>query len=86
MQNHIQKEAIKRLNIIEGHLKKVKKMVEEGSYCPDVIQQSTAVQNSLRKVDEILLEGHLKDCVKSAIKSGGGEKEIQELVEAFRKR
>lgn len=86
MQDHIQKEASKRLSIIEGHLRKVIQMVEKGAYCPDVIQQSTAVQNSLRRVDEILLEGHLKDCVRKAIKSGGGEKEIQELLEAFRKR
>lgn len=86
MQNHVQAPVINRLKIIEGHLKKVRAMVEEGAYCPDVIQQSTAVQSALRKVDELLLDGHLRDCVTSAIKSGGGDKEIKELIEAFRKR
>lgn len=86
MQPTVKTSVAKRLKIIEGHLRKVMQMVEEGAYCPDVIQQSTAVQMALRKVDEILLEGHLKDCVKNAIKSGGGDKEIQELLEAFRKR
>lgn len=86
MQKNIKTVAIKRLNIIEGHLRKVREMVEEGKYCPDIIQQSTAVQSALKRVDELLLEGHLKDCVTKAIKSGGGEKEIQELLEAFRKR
>ncbi|MEK7451128.1 MAG: metal-sensitive transcriptional regulator [Patescibacteria group bacterium] len=86
MQPTVRSSVAKRLKIIEGHLRKVIKMVEDGAYCPDVIQQSTAVQSALRKVDEILLEGHLKDCVRGAIKSGGGDKEIQELLEAFRKR
>ena len=86
MQADVRQGLLQRLKIIEGHLKKVREMIEKKSYCPEVIQQSTAVQNSLRKVDEILLEGHLKDCVSKALKSGGGEKEIRELLEAFRKR
>lgn len=86
MQKDIQKQSLNRLKIIEGHLKKVRQMVEDGAYCPDIIQQSTAVQNALRKVDELLLEGHLKDCVSQAIKSGGGDKEIKELLVAFSKR
>lgn len=86
MQTNTQKQAIDRLKIIEGHLKKITKMVEEGKYCPEIIQQSTAVQSALRKVDEILLKGHLDSCFKKAIKSGGGEKEIEELLEAFKKR
>lgn len=85
MQKITQKEAIKRLKIIEGHLKKVRLMVEGEEYCLDVIQQSTAIQHALRRVDELLLDGHLRDCVTRAIKSGGGDKEIKELLEAFRK-
>lgn len=86
MQGDVQKGAIERLKIIEGHLKKVREMVEEGKYCPDIIQQSTAVQNALRKVDELLLEGHLRECVSQAIKAGRGEKEIKEVIEALKRR
>lgn len=86
MKSSIKQQAIRRLSIIEGHLKKVKKMVEKEEYCPNIIQQSSAVQSALRKVDEILLEGHLKDCVRNTIRSGGGDKEIKELLEAFSKR
>lgn len=84
--NKSKEEALKRLQIIQGHLEKVKKMVEEGRYCPEIIQQSNAVQSALRKVDEILLKEHLNACVRDAIKSNGGEKEIQELLDAFKKR
>lgn len=79
-------EALKRLKIIQGHLEKVRQMIAQGKYCPDVIQQSSAVQSALKKVDEILLKGHLDTCFKKAVKSGGGEKEIAELLEAFKAR
>ena len=86
MHNDSLKLASQRLRIIEGHLRKVCEMVEDEKHCPDIIQQSSAVQSALRKVDELLLEAHLRDCVKDAIKSGGGEKEIRELMETFKKR
>ena len=85
MQKATQKEAVKRLKIVEGHLKKVRQMVEDGEYCPNIIQQSTAIQHALRRVDELLLDAHLHDCVTRAIKSGGGDKEIKEVLAAFRK-
>ncbi len=86
MQSYTQKQAVNRLRIIEGHIRNVHEMVEKGAYCPDIIQQSTAVQKALRKVDELLLDGHIRDCVTKAIKSGGGDKEIRELIKAFSKR
>ena len=86
MNQSTQTEAIKRLTIIEGHLKKVVQMVKDGSYCPSVLQQSSAVQSALKKVDEILLKGHLDSCFKKAMKSNGGEKEIEELMDAFKAR
>lgn len=86
MQNNTKTEAIKRLKIIEGHLKRISLMVEDGQYCPKVLQQSSAVQSALKKVDEILLKGHLDTCFKNAVKSNGGEKEIEELMETFKAR
>lgn len=86
MNADIKTEALKRLKIIEGHLKKISLMVEDGAYCPSVLQQSSAVQSALRKVDEILLKGHLDSCFKNAVKSNGGEKEIEELMDAFKAR
>jgi len=79
-------EAIKRLKIIEGHLKKVREMIEEDTYCPHILTQSAAVQSALKKVDEVLLQGHLEHCVKNALQKGSGEKEIKELLEAFKQR
>jgi len=86
MEEPVKSLALKRLKIIKGHLEKVIDMVEKGNYCIDVLQQSSAVQSALRKVDELLLEGHLRNCLTSAIKSKGGAKEITEVMEAFKRR
>lgn len=78
----------KRLAITEGHLKKVRKMVDENAYCPDVIHQSQAVQAALRKVDEIVLHGHLHSCVLKDIHGTKPEREklVKEIVEVFKKK
>ena len=79
-------EAVKRLAIAQGHLEKVHKMLEEGAYCPDVIHQNRAVQAALKKVDEVVLHGHLHHCVLKDIHGNGSEKAVSEIVELFSKK
>lgn len=85
MDEKVRKQAIKRLAIAEGHLKKVRRMVEENAYCPDVIHQSQAVQSALKKVDEMVLDGHLHSCVVKDVRKGDGDKVLDEIVELFKK-
>jgi len=60
-------DVLKRLRIIEGHLKGVIRMVEEDAYCIDVIRQVQAVEAALNKVSAQILDGHLNSCVITAI-------------------
>jgi len=85
MQKNIKKETLRRLKIIEGHLKKVIKMVEEDEYCINILQQSLAVQNALKKVDILVLNQHLHKCVSEAFKKGkrSKEKSIKELLKVY---
>ena len=85
MQGTTGKRVEHRLAIAIGHLKKVKQMVEKGEYCIDILQQSLAVQSALRKVDELVLEGHLKSCVADSVKQGRADKAVAEVVEVFKK-
>lgn len=78
-------QTLKRLKIAEGHLKRVEQMVEEGKYCPDVIHQSRAVQAALKKVDELILHGHLHSCVLQDIHGSDKEKLAEEIVTLFKK-
>ena len=80
--------ALRRLAIAQGHLEKVKKMLEDDAYCPDVIHQSRSIQAALKKIDEIILHGHLHSCVLHDIHGTKSEKEklVGEIVEIFRKK
>ena len=84
----VKQQTLHRLAIAEGHLKKVKKMVEEGHYCPDVIHQSQAVQAALKKVDEIVLHGHLHSCVLMDMHGPKTKNEelVEEIVELFKRK
>ena len=87
MDTNVNSELSKRLAIIEGHVKKIRKMLEDNFYCPDIIHQSHAVQAALRKVDEIILHNHLHSCVLNDYHESDSKKEklVQELVDLFKK-
>ena len=76
-------QILRRLKIIEGHLRKVREMVEDDKYCIDIINQSLAVQNALKEVDALLLEDHLSSCIPKAI-PGIDKKKQQELLKLYR--
>jgi len=87
MNKQAKTQTLKRLSIAEGHLKKVRDMVEKEEYCLDVIHQSRAVQAALKKVDEIVLHGHLHTCVLGEMKGGAKKKNqlAEEIVDLFKK-
>ena len=74
-----------RLQIAQGHLRKVLNMVENNQYCIDVIHQSQAVQRALEEVDALVLENHLQGCVIEHIKKGEAKKSIDEIMNVFKK-
>ncbi|WAA13967.1 metal-sensitive transcriptional regulator [Fervidibacillus halotolerans] len=61
---------INRLNKIEGQIRGVKRLIEEDTYCDDVLNQIASIQSALNGVSKILLEGHLKTCVVERIQEG----------------
>lgn len=74
-----------RMQIAQGHLRKVLDMVENGQYCIDVIHQSQAVQRALQEADSVILENHLKTCASDAIKKGKGKEAVAEIMNVFNK-
>ena len=78
--------AIVRLKTIEGHLRGISRMVENGDYCIDVIRQIQAVQSALNKVSSVILEEHLNSCVITAINGedvSERKRVLQEIGEIF---
>lgn len=59
-----------RLKRIEGQVRGIQKMVDEGRYCPDVLTQIASVHAALRGVGKVLMRSHLQHCVTDALRSG----------------
>ena len=76
---------LKRVNRIEGQVRGIGKMIAEDRYCIDVLTQVSAVQAALDGVARQLLEHHLHGCVQHAVKSGNGERAIDEALAVIRK-
>ncbi len=76
-------DAIKRLNYIEGHLRGIRKMVDEETYCVDILKQTYAVQRAIEKFEQVLLRDHLNHCVPDGIRQGRDDEVLGELAQLF---
>ena len=77
---------VNRLKSIEGHVRGIQRMLEEGAYCMDIINQNLAVQRALEKVNSLILERHLQTCVTTAIRGDDlaeRERVIEEILSVF---
>ncbi len=78
---------ITRLKRAEGQVRGIIKMIEADRYCPDVMIQISAAQESLRAISKNLLKNHLKHCARAAIKAGEAEADAMcdELMDVMAK-
>lgn len=83
MKQLLKKDALRRMNIINGQVKNISKMIENEQYCPDIITQSLAVQNALKQVDAKILEGHLQTCTEKLMQKGETKKATDEILKLF---
>jgi DNA-binding FrmR family transcriptional regulator len=64
------KSVLNRLSRAIGHLESVKKMVEDGRDCPDVLVQLAAVRSALNNTAKVILKDHIEHCLVDAIETG----------------
>lgn len=79
-----QKAVINRLARALGHLEKVKRMVEEGYDCSEVLVQLAAVRAALDNTGKVILQDHLRHCMVDAV-AAGDEDAINDLCQAIDK-
>lgn len=86
MDDNTKKTITRRLASAAGHLKGIQRMVDEDTYCIDVIRQVQAVQAALNKVNALMLENHLRTCVSTAIRGDDAavrEEMLSEISSVF---
>ena len=71
------KAVLNRLSRAIGHLESIKKMVENGRDCSEVLIQLSAVKAAINNTGKVILQDHIQHCLVDAIESGD-MKEIEE--------
>lgn len=85
MNNHKHnKQVIERLSKIEGHVRGIKKMVEDGKECEDVLIQVSAVQGALKNLSVVILQDHLDHCIIDAVNEGRGNQAVESFGNAIK--
>ena len=72
----------RRMKKIIGQLNAVDKMVDQDIPCEDLLIQINAAKSALHKLGQIVLEGHLRHCVKDGIEHGDADKTIEKFTKA----
>ena len=81
----IKRRALHRARILEGQMRGLEKMIENEEYCMDIITQSLAIQKSLRSLNKLLVENHLRTHVSDMFAAGGDQSDlaVDELLKVY---
>ena len=79
------KAVLNRLSRAIGHLESIKRMVEDGRDCSEVLIQLSAVKAAINNTGKVILQDHIEHCIVDAIESGDREtlKELQKAIDRF---
>ena len=78
------RDLINRLKRIEGQVRGLQRMLEEGAYCPEILTQASAANSALNSFCRVLLTSHLRTCVSEDIRAGR-EDTVDELMAVLQK-
>ena len=79
------KKALQSLKTAKGQIEGIIKMIEDDRYCIDVANQLMAVQSLIKKADLMILQGHLRHCLKEACLNNNPEEKIEEFNKVLEK-
>ncbi|MCL5997244.1 MAG: metal-sensing transcriptional repressor [Chloroflexi bacterium] len=77
--------VLNRLARIEGHVRAVRRMVEQDTPCPEVLVQLAAVRSALNSVGRVILEDHLQSCMVEAAQEGDYHEALRDLKNSLDK-
>lgn len=73
----------RRLRKIIGQVEAIDRMIEKDIPCEDVLSQINAAKSALHKCGQVVLEGHIRHCVKEGIQHGDADKTIEDFTKAI---
>ena len=84
--SHTQTQAVlNRMSRAIGHMEAVKRMVEDGRDCSEVLIQIAAVRSAINNIGKIILEDHISHCIVDAVEHGDGQalEDLKHAIEKF---
>ena len=82
------KDNIVSLKRIEGQVRGIQKMVDGGKYCVDILTQIQSVKAALARIERIILQKHIENCVVTAVQGKSKaekDKKIEEIFQLLKK-
>ena len=67
---------------IIGQVQAIDRMIDEDVPCEDVLSQINAAKSALNKAGQVVLEGHIKHCVRDGIEHGNADETIEKFTKA----
>lgn len=85
MIDDLKRRALHRARILEGQLRGLERMIDDEEYCVDIVTQSLSIQKSLRSLNKLLVENHLRTHVTDMFEAGGDERDkaVEELLKVY---
>ena len=80
-----QKNALRRLSIIEGQVRGLRKMIEGGTGCVEVLTQISAIHEALRGVGKVIVRHHIETCVTEGLQTDERQQHQDELMDLIYK-
>jgi len=81
----VQQNALRRLSIIEGQVRGLRRMVEERKYCVEILTQISAIHEALRGVGKVVVRNHLETCVTEGLQGTQRHQHYDELMDLIYK-
>ncbi|MDG2061770.1 MAG: metal-sensitive transcriptional regulator [SAR86 cluster bacterium] len=86
MKHPCHKNQLNSLKRIEGQIRGIEKMIEDGKYCIEILHQIKAVKNSITSVEGKILKRHLRECVKESLKGDSSfDSKVDEIVQILKR-
>lgn len=80
MNEEVRTKALRRLKIIRGQVEGLERMIEQDTYCVNVLTQVSAIHEALRGVGKLVVRNHLETCVTQSIQQGNAHPHYDELM------
>ena len=76
---------VRRLSRIEGQVRGIARMIERDEYCVDILQQTAALRAAVDAVSILILEDHVRGCVRTAAERGEADAYVDEVIDVVRR-